>query len=864
VWGRTEGSAVNDRPRVLEELGDELDRVAGLVLAQAPSRRDRLRRGPTGRLGVLAVCVVLLALAAAATAAVLLIQQGSPLAPPHPQDLRSSGIPLPGSAHLAGIDAPDPDSANPDWDLRLSRTLTGETCTAVGQVVGGRFGIVGLDHVFRALPLGSVDSCGIDTADGPILVGAHDFVGSTASEARTVLSGVAGSGARSVTAYATGAPRHLKLGAQGSFITVYAGAAEEVRPRIVVVTRDGHARTIALEQSDAFEVPDPSGGAGWVASTEADVEANAFPDEDCVQVTREPSQSEPSQVTLPLTPEVCGRLAASPLIVEMRRFVPGEESAPFPWGNAPSRTIVYGIATPRVESLTLAGAGSPRAMPIDPHGGAFVAVLDGRVDPRSLRLTATLLGGARRTFSGPVGLLASRSNRPITAASVPAYRAPAPARSAQPPPFEFQIASTVRETLRAEDPAGGPTWVLRSWRGRPNTRVGGVGGEQFTCAELGVLIGGKLVEPGTDPSSKTYPLTVEQGRCNPAGALTRMRYMLALESFLDDPYEYTPHPSRTVLSGVLPPGATDPILLGLGPGRPLPVDSNNAFLVVLAGRYWNSSPRITYVLRGHRVGGLKKGERPQLFPLGTSPQIPQVRAPDPDGGAPWGFAATADCSTAVGRIVDGRFASIDLSNGVLKSGAEETGSSSHCATRPEAFTPARLLHQPVEFNQQQAQTAITLFGREPEPFSRPEIERRTLPGRTIITGIAHADVVSVTLSTPSDVRTLRPSGPLHAILAVYDGFFLRGKITATVRLRDGRVETQEVGGAGRGSYEPPPLKVRLKEARRLLAQARARSGSPKPSAGAGRQYLSLIEQHLDAVERHVRFERSHPGLLPAE
>ena len=47
----------------------------------------------------------------------------------------------------------------------------------------------------------------------------------------------------------------------------------------------------------------------------------------------------------------------------------------------------------------------------------------------------------------------------------------------------------------------------------------------------------------------------------PAGALERMRYMLALESFLDDPYEYTPHPSRTVLSGVLPPGGEAPARL---------------------------------------------------------------------------------------------------------------------------------------------------------------------------------------------------------------------------------------------------------------------------------------------------------------
>jgi hypothetical protein len=858
---------VNERPRVLEELGDELNRIADLVFLGSHANAAQRASAPRRRLSVLAVCLTLLILAAAATAAVLLIQQGSPLPAPHAQDLRSSGIPLPGSAHLAGLDAPDPNQANPSWDLRLSRTHSGETCTAVGQVLGGRFGIVGLDHVFRELPLGSVDSCGIDTADGPILVGAHEFVGSSSKQERTVLSGVAGRGARSVTAYATGAPRQLKLGAQGSFITVYAGAAEELRPRVVVVNRDGRAHTVTLEQSGAFEVADPHGGSGWAASAEADLTAGASPDEDCVQVTREPSQSESSHFSLPLTPEICGHLNASPLFVQMRRFVPGSTAGPFPWNNAPARTIVYGIATPRVMSLILHGAGAARTVPINRHGGAFEAVLDGHVDPRSLSLTATLRGGGQSTFSRPSQLLSSQTNQPIAAESVPPYRDPTPARAKgeEYPPFELQISSTVRETLRAEDPVPGkPTWVLRSWHGSPNPRVHGVGKEEFTCEELGVMVNGELVEPGHGSSSKSHPLGVEQGRCNQASAFKRSPYMLELEAFLDNPYEYTPHPARTVISGLLPPGAEDPTLLGTGPARPLPVDANNAFLIVLPGRYWNSSPRITYLLHGRRVGQLRKGQRPKLFPLGSFPHEPQVRAPDPDGGAPWGFAATTNCSTEVGRIVDGRFASIDLRDGVLKSGPEETGSGSSCAIHPEPFTPARVRRQPVEFNEQQIQASVAPFGGEPEPFSRPEIEQRSLPGHTIITGIAHADVTSVTLSTPSDVRTLRPSGPLHTILAVYDGFFLRGKLTATVRLRDRHVEDEQIDGLGAGSYQPPPPGLQLSEARRMLAQSRSQLANSKLSPGARRRALELSEQHLALIERHVRFEQSHPGLLPAQ
>jgi len=856
---------MNRPPKALQQLGEELERVAGAVLPVADGSRRGPRRTPAGRLGALAVCILLGLLAVAATAAVLLIQQGPPLPAPHEQDLRSSGIPLPGSARLAGLDAPDPASANPPWDVRLSRTSTGETCTAVGQVFDGRFGIVGLDHVFRAFPLGSVDSCGIDSGDGPLLVGAKDFVGATPSEARTVLSGVAGGGVRSVIAFGTGAPRHLQLGPQGSFITVYAGQAEEVRPRVrvTIAMRDGRVRTIALEQSSAFEVPDPEGGGAWAASTEPDLEPNAFRDEDCVQVTREPSQSEPSRVTLPLTPEICGRLGTSPLFVQMRRFVPGEDAAPFPWNDSPSRTIVYGIADPRVEGLELTGAGAPRALSIDRQGGAFMAVLDGHVDPRSLTLSATLRSGRVIVYRRPTGLLAYRTNTPIGAQTVPAYRSPVPARSVLPPPFELPIASTVTETLRAPDPAGGPEWVLRSWQGSPNTSAHGVGDERFLCAQLGVLWHGTPVEPSATPSSGSLALSAEGGRCNQAKDLTRMRYMLALESFLDDPYEYTPHPERAVLSGMLPPGARDPVLLGAGPTRALPVDANNAFLVVLPGRYWTARPRISYVLDGRRVGELHGGLGSPRYQLDTEAPVPQVHAPDPDGAAPWGFTATRNCSTAIGRIVAGRLAQIDLTNGVLKPGAEITGGSSSCITRRGAFEPAvDDLHEPVEFNQQQLGAGEDPFLSKHEPLSQPEIEWRTLPGRTVITGVARPDVVSVTLSTPSDVRTLRPSGPLHAILAVYDGYFLRGNITATVRLRDGREQTEQIAGYGPGAYQPEPLTVRLHYLEQTLAQLRSR-----PRSHGGSRYLGLLsatETRIQDIQRRAAYEQAHPGLLPAE
>jgi hypothetical protein len=446
--------------------------------------------------------------------------------------------------------------------------------------------------------------------------------------------------------------------------------------------------------------------------------------------------------------------------------------------------------------------------------------------------------------------------------TVPVYRSPVAVKSTLPPPLEFPIASTVRETLRAADPSRGPEWVLRSWQGEANKSVNGIGDERFWCAQLGVLWHGKLVEPSATPSAHSRPLTAEGGRCNQAKDLIRNRYMLSLESFLDDPYQYTPHPARTVLSGMLPPGASDPVLLGVGPARALPVDENNAFLVVLPGPYWNARPRISYVLHGKRVGKVPGGPGPRLYQQGTETPTPQVRAPDPDGAAPWGFAATRNCRTAVGRIVAGRLAHIDLWDGVLEAGSAFSGSSSSCATHPEAFEPAAELREPVEFNEQQVGTGEDPLQPERAPLRQPEIEWRTLPGRTIVTGVARPDVASVTLSTPSDVRTLRPAGPLHAILAVYDGYFLRGDLTATVQLRDGRTQTEQILDYSSSAYEPEPLTVRLRQARQLLGQLRARAHSRGESHE--RTFLGPMQAQVQEIERRLAYERAHPGLLPAE
>ena len=174
---------------VIELLGAEFR-----SLGEPPSRGRR----PLTRRTLLIALALVLVLAGAATAAIL-ITRGAPLPAANSRDLQSQGVPLAATARLAGLDAPDPRAGEPPWDIRLSRTAAGETCTAVGQVLGSQFGIVGLDHVFRALPLGGVDACGVAAPEGPLLAGARVFVGADPSQARTVINGVAGPDVRSVT-----------------------------------------------------------------------------------------------------------------------------------------------------------------------------------------------------------------------------------------------------------------------------------------------------------------------------------------------------------------------------------------------------------------------------------------------------------------------------------------------------------------------------------------------------------------------------------------------------------------------------------------------------------------------------------------
>jgi hypothetical protein len=118
--------------------------------------------------------------------------------------------------------------------------------------------------------------------------------------------------------------------------------------------------------------------------------------------------------------------------------------------------------------------------------------------------------------------------------------------------------------------------------------------------------------------------------------------------------------------------------------------------------------------------------------------------------------------TQPGQLIDGRLANVDPSTGFLRFGYRATGAPGF---RDRAH--------PLWFAQ-----APTLRAVSPAP-SAEQVARRTLPGRTVIYGVAAKGVRTVTLRTPRDVRTVRPSASGGLFLVVYDGLFTQGRITVT-------------------------------------------------------------------------------------
>lgn len=376
------------------------------LVAAAHEQRDvravRPRRVARRSARSLAVAVVLFVIVAgSAAAATLLAVRGARIEGPDKRDVGVE-LPLPNTAVLAPGRAADPEGGTP-WALRTGRTRDGLMCTTVGQVVGGRFGLVGLDGRFRVADVGVVDSCGRVSGPSRPLIGVRVFDAGRRADVRSVVNGIAGPRLRGVTVL-TGEERHrLPVRAGGTFLTVLRGYPEDLGMRVALTYAGGRRRAYPLGTS-AFVVPDPAGGPAWQLQG---YNIDRYP-QLCVNFTW--ARTQPGA---PTSSPACGlgfnKARARGYFFAVRRLEAGARGDPRKGGarwppGTPPRTAVWGQAGADVRRVVVIGPSGPREARFNP-GRAFLVVYDGSVDPTSLRVRVTTTDGRVRRYRGDTNLV---------------------------------------------------------------------------------------------------------------------------------------------------------------------------------------------------------------------------------------------------------------------------------------------------------------------------------------------------------------------------------------------------------------------------------------------------------------------------
>jgi hypothetical protein len=370
------------------------------------------------------------------------------------------------------------------------------------------------------------------------------------------------------------------------------------------------------------------------------------------------------------------------------------------------------------------------------------------------------------------------------------------------------IAGSERRELRVDDPHGGPDWALRTYRAKPVPPPGlppGAAppddGRPF-CAQLGRIVDGEF---GWIDGTNTFrPAGHSTGEA-PTGCADGPPGppILRAYTFAADTDRTEGRLTHTVVFGI---GGDDTraVDLRLGGRRARPrVSGAGAFLafaepdvrVRSVRARFEFDARTAVELRpefglGFRPSGLPSALNDEQRPDHGQPRI-VARAPDPHDGLPWGLGVVpsrrhGDCFVGPARIVGGRLGSVGHELGTFDDG--EITSGLRCPHKIH-----RKYGVNVGFLPGRSSFVSDLTSGDPEPG---RTARRTLPGVSVVFGRARADVESVTIATPRDVRTLPTAGPDHAFVATYDGGFEAGMVTVTAHFRGGDsrvIERFEIG-----------------------------------------------------------------------
>lgn len=394
-------------------MPDPLDELPGMrafgdALHSAALRDDgttaRRRLPGSVRGGALAAAMLLGVTGTTATATVIALR-ATAITAPDPSVVPASQTPRADGETLLGLRARDPTGQDP-WALRRSVGETGLTCTTVGQVRHGVFGIVGTDGVFRAIPSSVTDACGQE-----VLLGARVVAG---APVRSVVAGIAGTGTRAVELRTSSGARRLPLGPNGSFLVTVRGNPEDQALEVAITNAAG-VTTVRSAGRQPSLVPDLDGAPAWrmerlVLGTRA-----------LCNHLRDARQNNPGGFSVKKdqafpwssTPSACldPRQQDVSVVADARRFAPGQQGVPgfdrWAWRARPARTVLWGITRypGLVTALELRGApGRPRPVTVASNG-TFAVILPRSVDPKTLSLVVRLANGKRRTVIPGRGLV---------------------------------------------------------------------------------------------------------------------------------------------------------------------------------------------------------------------------------------------------------------------------------------------------------------------------------------------------------------------------------------------------------------------------------------------------------------------------
>lgn len=393
--------------------GLEKDLVAA-ARRRATASGERRRRWPMSSLRTIVLVLgITVGAASAAAAATLYTLRGSVIPAPAAVDVPPSQTLVPDTVQVSPLRIADPESGVAPWTIRVGRSSTGNVCSTVGQVVDGRFGLIGMDGRFRELAPGATDSCGQEQTNAATLVGARILAAKRSRDVRTVISGVAGDTLRRVQLTTSHGVSDVRRSDGGTFVAVFAGYPEDIGAQVTLTFADGHRQTEPLGV-DPSVVLDPEGGSAW--------RAQSFATSDDARQCASFTYARQSR-RMPISPGVCGLLhdpagdgrVRKGFFVAVRRLssatvkpAPGAMMAGR-WRGAPARTAVWGGVGEDVRSVEVSGPGVSRRSVLYARHRTVLGVFPASIRPDSLMVRVTMKDGTVRRVRGEAGLV----NEPV-------------------------------------------------------------------------------------------------------------------------------------------------------------------------------------------------------------------------------------------------------------------------------------------------------------------------------------------------------------------------------------------------------------------------------------------------------------------